>query len=690
MGVDGEMVALACVYLPMCTLVMWCIVWWLRKHRDGIFLAILYTDKTHIPEDVAKHMTWTWWVFANPTDQMRMASFFEKMRARHNFYAGKTSSLWTAYKEASLLPEKERIKRYGKGNEGVVWTIVQVAVVGLTSGWQTLKWLCGEAVLHEGEHTVVMFCSLGFMGFLVATFAHFAVDAFLNGMMTPKTISHWILYHVYYTIRNVHFYFMAVPIMYAIKGVWLYLTNGYALSGPVVIIVIQTFLTIQWCGYELLFDYDPKEHSAERIDAWVRWRSRVMLGGQWASVWNTTTWMQWDWWEKWMCPPEEVVGEDALTGFEDDAMGATGDESLLTRRNIPELASVPSADPAKLSKTKRRAAAKERERVQEREQAQMARRIRAVRKEQQKSRAAIAERAGLRRRMDKLDAEKETLLLRIEENAARLEENAAHREELLDAAFEDPPPEDGGSPNRKSNRGTHAQHVDEADLRAQTLRNREEAEQKRRIREQREKEKAAEEEWKPSESGPSHKEGAPAWVEEPLGDGDKAKLQAEKVASLLRKQQQQRERVKEKEAQEKRESERLQSLKTGKRILQGNRGGDRASQAVRSSLQPLREDEPEPTLTLADVALGFQEDPRFQKDDDDAVSVATTAVPVMLTKHAGERTEERRYTEHQIKRTKKHGRVEPGNKPGTYVHHPCREGDPKLVTNSEGTVLTVI
>ena len=55
-----------------------------------------------------------------------------------------------------------------------------------------------------------------------------------------------------------------------------------------------------------------------------------------------------------------------------------------------------------------------------------------------------------------------------------------------------------------------------------------------------------------------------------------------------------------------------------------------------------------------------------------------------------QRSEERKYTEHQIKHTKKYGRVEEGNQPGTYVHHPRREGDPKLVTNGEGTVLTVI
>ena len=210
------------------------------------------------------------------------------------------------------------------------------------------------------------------------------------------------------------------------------------------------------------------------------------------------------------------------------------------------------------------------------------------------------------------------------------------------------------------------------------------------MREQREKEKAEQKEKEYSEAGPSHKEGAPKWVDAPPDDADKAKLQAERQASLLRKQEQQKERVKEKEAQEKRESERLQSLKTGKRILQGNVHNRAGSCVQRSSLQPLREDEPAPTLTLADVALGFQEDPRFQPKEDDLESVATTAVPAMLTHHAEERTEEREYTEHQIKHTLKYGRAEEGNKPGTYVHYPCREGDPKLVTNSEGTVLTVI
>ena len=43
-----------------------------------------------------------------------------------------------------------------------------------------------------------------------------------------------------------------------------------------------------------------------------------------------------------------------------------------------------------------------------------------------------------------------------------------------------------------------------------------------------------------------------------------------------------------------------------------------------------------------------------------------------------------------MKRTKLHGYVEPGNDPDTYKHHPSQEGDPIVVTNSEGIVLTVI
>ena len=62
----------------------------------------------------------------------------------------------------------------------------------------------------------------------------------------------------------------------------------------------------------------------------------------------------------------------------------------------------------------------------------------------------------------------------------------------------------------------------------------------------------------------------------------------------------------------------------------------------------------------------------------------------MLTQHAEERAEERKYTAYQIKHTKKYGRAEEGNKPGTYVHYPRREGDPKLVTDSDGTVITAI
>ena len=289
-----------------------------------------------------------------------------------------------------------------------------------------------------------------------------------------------------------------------------------------------------------------------------------------------------------------------------------------------------------------------------------------------------------RRRLEEFEDE-------YEERMALLDEERAAIQGRLEAPDSGSGSGSGSDEGSGDNGPSHSDHVDAADLALQTQRNKEEAERQRRVREQREKEKAEQKEKEYSEAGPSHKEGAPKWEAPALDEGEKAKREAEKVASLLRKQEQQRERVKEKEAREKRESERLQSLKTGRRILQGNVHNRASSCVQRSSLQPLREDEPAPTLTLADVSLQFQEDPRFQATkDDDLESVATTAVPAMLTHHAEERTEERKYTEHQIKHTKKYGRVEEGNQPDTYVHYPRREGDPKVVTDSEGTVLTVI
>lgn len=384
-----------------------------------------------------------------------------------------------------------------------------------------------------------------------------------------------------------------------------------------------------------------------------------------------------------------------------------------------------ATQPCKLTKAQRKALGKEREARREAERLAQKKRDRQEAKEQ-KARARAMQAATIRRAVERaglpsdapyeerpplltreqvLEARYTRALANAELARRRLEEfedEYAERMALLDeerAAIQGrlEAPDSGSGSGSGEGSGddgpSHSDHVDAADLALQTQRNKEEAERQRRVREQREKEKAAQSEKEYSEAGPSHKEGAPKWVEEPLNEGEKAKREAEKVASLLRKQEQQRERVREKEAREKRESERLQSLKTGKRILQGN-AYDRASNnnnVQRSSLQPLREDEPAPTLTLADVSLQFQEDPRFRSTkDDDLESVATTVVPAMLTHHAEERKEERKYTAYQIKHTLKYGRVEEGNQPDTYVHYPRREGDPKVVTDSDGSVLTVI
>ena len=388
--------------------------------------------------------------------------------------------------------------------------------------------------------------------------------------------------------------------------------------------------------------------------------------------------------------------------------------------------------PGKLTKAQRKALGKEREARREAERLAQKKRDRQEAKEQ-KARARAMQAATIRKAVERaglpsdapyeererplhltreqvLEARYTRALASAEIARRRLEEFEDEYEERMALLDEEKAAIQGRlleAPDRGSGSGSdegprffpgpsHSDHVDSADLAAQTLRNKEEAERQRRVREQREKEKAAQKEKEYSEAGPSHKEGAPKWEAPPPDEGDKAKREAEKQASLLRKQEQQRDRVKEKEARERRESERLQSLKTGRRILQGN-AHDRApsnnnnNKVQRSSLEPLREDEPAPTLTLADVSLQFQEDPRFQAArDDDLESVATTAVPTMLTHHAEERKEERNVNEHEIKRTKKYGRVKPGNKPGTLVHHPCQEGDPKLVTDSFGTVLTVI
>ena len=481
----------------------------------------------------------------------------------------------------------------------------------------------------------------------------------------------------------------AMPIIAFANGfciVWnSYFPDEEVLSGPEVVLMIVVFLAA------FIMMHYPDGLSEAEQQSIARARSRSLF------CWY------------------DDVGDRELKAAYQEAYEKTASE-------LEEKAAI---QPCKLTKAQRRALGKEREARREAERLAQKKRDRQEAKEQ-KARARAMQAATIRRAVERaglpsdapfaereqplhltreqvLEARYTRALAGAELARRRLEEFEVEYEErmaLLDeekaaiqGRLEAPDSGSGYNPDegpRYFPGPSHSDHVDSADLAAQTLRNKEEAERQRRVREQREKEKAAQKEKEYSEAGPSHKEGAPKWEAPAPDEGDKAKREAEKQASLLRKQEQQKERVREKEARERREKERLQSLKTGKRILQGNAPNRSGLYVQRSSLQPLREDEPGPTLTLADVALGFHEDPRFQMQDDDLESVATTAVPAMLTHHADERKGEREYAEHEIKHTKKYGRVEPGNKPGTYVHYPCREGDPKLVTNSEGTVLTVI
>ena len=251
-----------------------------------------------------------------------------------------------------------------------------------------------------------------------------------------------------------------------------------------------------------------------------------------------------------------------------------------------------------------------------------------------------------------------------------------------------PPPKCGDGEYSKllfpsSKRPTANDKQDEAD-RLQTQRNREEAEERRRVREQIEREKAEQEARAFSEPGPSHKPAAPKWADEPLDSGDQAKRKAESAARLARKREQQRQKVQEKEKNEKRQSTDKKNIKTGDRIQQGN-CSEWTSYAARSSLQPRREDEL--TYTLEDFAPIAQDDPRFHVDDD-AVSVATTAVPLAITQHAAQRMDERGVAPHDVKKALKHGHVVPSNTVEGVYRHEGPEGGPCVVTNADGRVLT--
>ena len=172
---------------------------------------------------------------------------------------------------------------------------------------------------------------------------------------------------------------------------------------------------------------------------------------------------------------------------------------------------------------------------------------------------------------------------------------------------------------------------------------------------------------------------------------DPATREADKEASLQRVKERKAAQAEERKRLEAEEAERQRYRDIGRSINREERVPWRAGAPVpppRSSLTGLARDQPT-HCTLADAAPLLHDDPRFQKDDD-VISLATTAVPALLTNHAQERAQQRGYTEHDVKRTKLHGHVEPGNEPGTYKHYPSQEGDPIVVTNSEGIVLTAI
>ena len=77
----------------------------------------------------------------------------------------------------------------------------------------------------------------------------------------------------------------------------------------------------------------------------------------------------------------------------------------------------------------------------------------------------------------------------------------------------------------------HSDHVDAADLAAQTTRNKEEAEKQREVRRQAEAAAAAKQPRAYTAAGQSHREGAPKWGDEVPDAGDKAKRDATREAS---------------------------------------------------------------------------------------------------------------------------------------------------------------
>lgn len=653
------------VFVIACVLTLFgCFLYaFLSKHAPGIHMMWRYRDLEGMDPKLQSHARWSWWLYANRKQRLAMAELIEETRDRIGYY--------------------EKYAENG-GPPGFWDYVVRFLIVTFVSSW--MAWaLAGwiwNAVDENDEYGCVFQASgLGLCVWMAACACEIIIE-FAFRKSTFGGTAEFVLIWFGITSQLVKMATPAVLLLYGVRGVWMWAFGDYALSGPDTVVLITCALAAA-CYYVNRDGFSDQEG---------HWLAEVRRARPFA------------WYDK----------GDLYQGPLNEESEAFWDEVEESVHGAPE------APPGKLTKAERKALGREREAQREADRQAQTRKARQDAKEQ-KARARAIQAAALKKHAAEYESPNPLLdeiphvgtrqaleanhtraianmeLARrnlkkaedeVEAEAMRLWEKEVRKKDPLATSI--PPPPWKPPFHNPYSGSSHADHVDSADLAAQTQRNKEEAERQRRVREQREKEKAEQKEKEYSEAGPSHKEGAPKWAEEPPDEADKAKREAEKQASLLRKQQQQKERVKEKEAHEKRESERLQNLKTGKRILQGNFQAHASNNVQRSSLQPLREDEPEPTLTLADVALGFQEDPRFQERDDDLESVATTAVPAMLTQHAWERAEERDFTAYQIKHTLKYGRVEEGNRPGTLVHNPCHECHPKLVTDAEGTIITVL
>jgi hypothetical protein len=639
----------------------------LSKHAEGLRMAWKYRDLDGQDSKMTAQARWSWWLYATPKQRADLARLIEENREKLGYYE----------------------KHAKNGGPPGAWDYVGRLLIFFFffswMFWALSEWIWpdvdedGEELGCDEDGCVFQMCGLGLCVWMAASALELVIEfvfhrSVFSGGGTPEFVLIWV------GVTS-QFVKMVTPfsvLLYGVHAVWMSVFGGYALSGPDIVVLITGALAAA-CYYVNRDGFSDQEND---------FLAQVRTARPFA------------WYDKGNLY-RGPLSEESETWW---------DEVESSVHTAPE------APPVKLTKSQRKAIGKQKEEQRKAEQAAQKRRERQESKAE-KARARAIQEAARNRPFDgsvpdvayEPPSYRQTLTYEqyVETNRVRgLARRTILRKRLAELeASSDEESDDGwttdlfsagyqGRPKATSpDKGSsHSDHVDAADLALQTQRNKEEAERQRRVREQREKEKAAQKEKEYSEAGPSHKEGAPKWEAPAPDEGDKAKREADKQASLLRKQEQQKERVKEKEAREKRESERLQSLKTGKRILQGNvqNRAPNNNNVQRSSLQPLREDEPAPTLTLADVALGFQENPRFQDKDDDLESVATTAVPAMLTQHASERAEEREYTEHQIKHTKKYGRVEDSNVPGRFVHFPSEEGNPKLVTDAEGAVITVL